>query len=208
MPRLTRSESQAITRQRLIESMTALVVERGYRGASLDEVCDRAGFSRGAFYAQFKSRDEVMLAGLEKHLNEEIQKIDGMLLEHTSLEDLPERVARYYAAGGDRVQWVMLQIEFQLYAARNEEFAKQFELSIRAFRERLANLIERSFAPGTKLQISWIEMASIFLSMSWGMNLQRASDARISTTAIAWGLSNLATKAIEQAQPSPRRPET
>jgi AcrR family transcriptional regulator len=205
MPRLTRSESQALTRQRLIEAMTALVVERGYRGASLDEICDRAGYSRGAFYSQFKSRDELMLACLEKHLDQEIRNIDQLVIENATLQEIPERIARYYAAGGDRVQWVVLQIEFQLYAARKEEFAKQFEQSIRAFRERVAKLVEHSFPPGTNLPISWIEMASVLLSISYGMNLQRASDTRLSTKAIAWGLSNLATQAIEQAQTAARR---
>ena len=204
MPRLTRAESQAQTRQRLIDAMTTLVIERGYRGASLDEICERAGYSRGAFYSQFKSRDELMLACLEKHLDEEVQNIEKLVVGNATLHEMPERLARYYASGGDRVQWVVLQIEFQLYAARKEEFAKQFEQAIHAFRERLAKLVEHSFPSGSKLPISWIELTSLLLSISYGMNLQRASDARLSTKAIAWGLSNLASLAIQQASPPPK----
>ena len=199
MARLTRAESQAQTRARLIDAMTALVSERGFRGAPLDEICERAGYSRGAFYSQFKSRDELMLACLERHLDDEIVKIDGFLSAADSLAALPQQLSSYYASSDDRIQWCLLQIEFQLYAARDEELAQQFEHLLRRFRERIAGQIERTFQGPGKLPLPALEIAAVFLAISYGVALQRAGDRRITDQAARWGISALASAVIDRS---------
>ena len=58
--RLTRRESRAATRAKLIESAGEVFAERGFYGASVEEITERAGFSRGAFYSNFASREELL----------------------------------------------------------------------------------------------------------------------------------------------------
>lgn len=60
--RLTRRESQELTRRRLIESATELFAARGVRGTSLIAVAERAGFSRGAVHGNFSDKDELATA--------------------------------------------------------------------------------------------------------------------------------------------------
>ncbi|WP_172636407.1 TetR/AcrR family transcriptional regulator [Aeromicrobium massiliense] len=59
-PPATRRRSQ--TRARLVEAAEELFVARGMHGTSIEQVCERAGFTRGAFYSNFASLDELLVA--------------------------------------------------------------------------------------------------------------------------------------------------
>ena len=66
--RLTREESRAVTREKLLASAYEVMAREGYEGASIDRIAEEAGFSKGAFYSNFESKDEIFLELLETHL--------------------------------------------------------------------------------------------------------------------------------------------
>lgn len=66
--RRTREEQRAETRQRLLEAATEVFAARGFEGASIDEISERAGFSRGAFYSNFSGKPELLVALCEQRL--------------------------------------------------------------------------------------------------------------------------------------------
>jgi len=55
------------TRAKLIEAATAVIGEKGYDRASLEEIATRAGMTRGAVYGNFKNKEELFLALIETH---------------------------------------------------------------------------------------------------------------------------------------------
>lgn len=59
--RLTREDSRARTRQRLLESAQKLIAKRGLSAASVEDIAGDAGYSRGAFYSNFNTKDELLL---------------------------------------------------------------------------------------------------------------------------------------------------
>ena len=59
--RLTRVERQALTRRALLDAAIELFIERGIEAASIDEVTAHAGYTRGAFYSNFASKDELIV---------------------------------------------------------------------------------------------------------------------------------------------------
>src|SRR6187549_3687736 len=59
--RLTRKEKQAETRQRLLEAAERVFLRRGLRGSSVEEIAAEAGFTRGAFYSNFRSKDQLFV---------------------------------------------------------------------------------------------------------------------------------------------------
>src|ERR1700679_3861070 len=67
MSRLSRKEKQAQTRSCLMRSAAKLFAQRGFRDASIDDVAEDAGFTKGAFYANFASKEELFLAMLDEH---------------------------------------------------------------------------------------------------------------------------------------------
>ena len=59
--RLTRAQRQAQTRQELLDAAARVFVRRGFQGSSVEEISAEAGYTRGAFYSNFKSKDEVLV---------------------------------------------------------------------------------------------------------------------------------------------------
>lgn len=79
-PRLTRSESQAVTRQKLIDAACELFRKEGYAATSIDRIADAAGFSKGAVYSNFENKEAIFLEVLEaqgqESLDDLLRKID------------------------------------------------------------------------------------------------------------------------------------
>lgn len=61
-PRLTREQSRARTRERLLASAAVVFTREGYAGASIDRIAEEAGYSKGAMYSNFASKDELFFA--------------------------------------------------------------------------------------------------------------------------------------------------
>ncbi len=60
--RLTRQESKEVTRKRLIEAAERLFIRKGFNNASVEEISEMAGYSRGAFYSNFDDKEQIFLA--------------------------------------------------------------------------------------------------------------------------------------------------
>ncbi len=72
----TRKERQARTRELLMDSAAAVASRRGIERASLDEVAERAGFTKGAVYANFANKDQLFLAMLDAHFDARLAELD------------------------------------------------------------------------------------------------------------------------------------
>src|ERR1700735_3321772 len=82
--RLTRQESRLETRTKLLESAAQLFAKGGYEGASVDLIAETAGYSKGAFYSNFESKEAIFLALLDAHKRQEIEA-----LAHLLAQDIP-----------------------------------------------------------------------------------------------------------------------
>jgi AcrR family transcriptional regulator len=67
--RLTRAESKALTRQRLLEAAGELVAAQGFAATSIEEIAEAAGYTIGAIYSNFGSKEALILALLEEHMS-------------------------------------------------------------------------------------------------------------------------------------------
>ena len=111
----TRKERQARTRELLMDSAAAVASRRGIERASLDEVAERAGFTKGAVYANFANKDQLFLAMLDAHFDARLAELDRIL----STEADPDEQAREAAEGLMRMlaaqpEWHRLFFEFAL----------------------------------------------------------------------------------------------
>lgn len=66
--RLTRAEQKAETRRRLLDAAAEVFLRRGFQGASVEEISDEAGFTRGAFYSNFESKEELFVELLQERV--------------------------------------------------------------------------------------------------------------------------------------------
>lgn len=90
-----RGESKSETREALLRAAAQEFVEKGLDGASLNGICARAGYTRGAFYVHFRDRDELLVAVVERELT---RFNDAIIATQDSSNDLATTVGRYLAA--------------------------------------------------------------------------------------------------------------
>lgn len=71
--------SRSTTRARLLATSAAVFAKKGIEGASVEELCAAAGFSRGAFYSNFATKTELALAMYEDHVGQLVTRLDDQL---------------------------------------------------------------------------------------------------------------------------------
>ena len=73
---LTRREKQQRTRGSLLKAAARLFCRHGLEGTSVDQIAQAAGYTKGAFYANFKSKEELFLVMLDERFSSELGRID------------------------------------------------------------------------------------------------------------------------------------
>jgi AcrR family transcriptional regulator len=142
--RLTRKEQQARTRAGLMHSAARVFSRRGLERASVDEIAEDAGFTKGAFYANFASKEEIFLAMLDERFVERLAEIERV----TEDDAEPQEQARRGGASFEAYlradpEWQRLFFEFAAYAARSERFRAELVQRYRVLQERVAEVYRR-----------------------------------------------------------------
>ena len=175
MTQPTRKERQAHTRARLMRSAASVAAERGLERASLAAVAEHAGYTKGAVYANFESKEDLFLAMLDARFAERLAELDRIL----STEDDPDTQAREAAAGfmaaiAAEPEWERLFFEFAVHAARHEEFRLELVARYRGMRRRIAELLERRAERlGIEPAIPAEQVATMTFAMANGIALER-----------------------------------
>jgi len=139
MARLTRKESQARTRSKLLEAAGKVFACRGMERATVDEVAGEAGYTKGAFYANFKSKEELFLAMLDERFGKRLEEIDRVLSSGASVEDQARQAGRDFSEFlATDPEWSRLFFEFAVQAMRDEEFRQELVTRHRTIRSRIA----------------------------------------------------------------------
>lgn len=142
--RKTREQSRLETRRRLIAAAHAAIVRGGIGAVSLRAVCEDAGYSQGAFYSNFASRDDLLLALMHDHLHEEVQTLQSIVrsVQGEGLETVLSTLAARLAVLARDAQWSLLAIELQLHAQRDQAFAAAYDAEKAGFHAAFALIVE------------------------------------------------------------------
>jgi AcrR family transcriptional regulator len=143
--RLTRKQRQAQTRERLMESAMRVFSEEGLDGASIDAIAAAAGYTKGAFYANFESKDELFLTILEDRIDRRTKEVERVWSED---DESPPEQARHSAADFARAiradpEAPRLFLEFCAHAIRDESFRVELVTRFARLRERLEEAYTR-----------------------------------------------------------------
>ncbi len=140
--RMTREESRARTRELVLDSASVIFRRDGFHQASIDEIAEEAGFSRGAVYSSFVNKEEFFLALHDREAQQRVQLIAERLLEDGTLKDAAVTAARtFYERHLADPGWSLLMAEFAVHAARNSDVAHRFREQDRGVREASTKLI-------------------------------------------------------------------
>jgi AcrR family transcriptional regulator len=140
----TPERRRQLTREALVASGRDVFAERGFHAASLEEIAEAAGFTRGAVYSNFDNKEELFFAVLDRHVELQLAAFDAFFEASggpvAAADEDVARVWRQLAAGSDP-QWVALSLEFRLYALRNPEVRDRFLDRYHAYRDRIVSYL-------------------------------------------------------------------
>ncbi|MDF8263661.1 TetR/AcrR family transcriptional regulator [Luteipulveratus flavus] len=144
----TVSHRRAVTRQRLVDAALGVFAEQGFGRTTVEQVCDRAGFTRGAFYSNFSSLDELFLAMWEQR---SADMVSGL---HTAFEErMPDQVGSVREAVEFALavipvdeDWYRVSAEFTAHALRTPGMRWVMAERERGIQRALLPVIERLLA--------------------------------------------------------------
>lgn len=175
--RLTREETQAQTRERIIAAARAVVARNGFAGASVRDIAEEAGYSQGALYSNFSGKEPIMLELLRQHMREEAEQL-RTIVEGSEGETSMERLGTWATTLNADVDWSMLALELQLLAHRSPTFAADYDQVHDAHAAELGRIVAEFYrSAGREPQLDPRELAAGYMALAHGLALQRRKDS-------------------------------
>jgi AcrR family transcriptional regulator len=179
--RLTRKEKQAETRSRLLDAAEQVFLRRGLQGSSVEEITAEAGFTRGAFYSNFKSKNELFVELLQDRVYRQYaaMAVDAQNQPGSPRERLRwgiERLKEPYEKEDGR--WLFrLWIECLTQATRDEEFRKLASTFWSGNRELLTAQTSEVFEEvGRRPPLPPEQIATAMIALDIGLVVQHVVD--------------------------------
>jgi len=135
-----RQERSEATRSRLIRAAEKIFARHGFEAAKLEEIASEAGYTRGAFYANFKSKEDLFLALLEGEISSRIETIEQLMKSVSDPAGKLKVLREFFLTISQDRRWSLLSLEFKLFAVRHP-----------AAKARLAAMNRRLVKPRTRI---------------------------------------------------------
>lgn len=178
--RWTRERRVEHTRNLLLDAAEKTFAERGLGGAALEDIADAAGYTRGAIYAHFGSKEELFLAAIERQRQRFLDGFADVVSSFRQLSDLnlDELSVRWRELmSGDAEQAAALGYEFTLYLVRHpearERVAAQREATVRWLADYISDGARRI---GGALTVPAETLARVILATNEGITLNSHVD--------------------------------
>ena len=152
--RMTREQSKANTRERLLDAARSVFASRGFRGASVEEIASEAGFSTGALYSNFDGKEDLFLVLMEREIAEHLREISDAVQARESVAERAAGGARRWMTMIEREpELLLLFTEFWAYGVRDAQVrelltrliadgVREFDLELQMPAEQLAVAID------------------------------------------------------------------
>src|ERR1017187_9882949 len=109
------------TRRKLLDAAERIFAKDGFEAARLEDIAAGAGYTRGAFYANFESKEDIFFALLEEWVQERIESGTAALRQHKNPLDKIAALRKHYAGIAKDRRLVLISLEFKLFALRHPE---------------------------------------------------------------------------------------
>jgi AcrR family transcriptional regulator len=198
--RLTRAERSEQTRAELVEAARRVFLERGFHGASLDDISLAAGFTTGAVYSRFGGKDALFLAVLDDHIERRLERYLDTVAAAPDFEAACRDLGRAAVEAGRREPgWTPLLMEFWMHAARRDDL----RAAVLERNERQLDVLAERLDPITASEgitplrpVREILRAVTALARGLGLERQLGNDAALEEiyTEYAWAMTQAFTE--------------
>lgn len=160
--RLTREQSRAQTRERLLASAAVVFTREGYGGASCDRIAEEAGYSKGALYSNFASKDELFLELVDHYAGAEAEALCRRLDEAEGADAVIDAVCAWAAGLQHEPDLRLLVLDLARRAKGDPELAERhsrlFDQQWEAVGTRLARIFPDGQSPVRPLVLGALVM--------------------------------------------------
>lgn len=167
----------AATRRKLLAAAERIFARDGFEAARLADIAALAGYTRGAFYAHFKSKEDIFFALLELWVGRRIAEVNAVLESHADPAARLRALREHYAQTATDRRLALLSLEFKLFAIRHPEAHARLRARQRPLRECAGNILRRlAKDAGAHLAISGVAAATGLSSLSNALLLEHLVD--------------------------------
>jgi AcrR family transcriptional regulator len=174
-PERIRRRPRSETRRDLLDAAGRVFARQGFHGASVEAVAEEAGFSRGALYSNFKSKEDLFLALWEERIERRRRELrEVMQRAGDPAAGLAPASANIMQTLDRERDWFLLYFEFVLHAARDPEFAGRFErVREQGLAELAAGIAAGLEQAGLDSSLDPADLALALKALSYGLALER-----------------------------------
>ena len=197
-PRLTRAERREQTRDDLIAAADRRFVQGGFHATSLDQIAADAGYTKGAVYSNFASKEDLFFAVYERRA----AVAEAQMAELFAADPAAglERIASDTSARREREDgWLAVFFEFWAHVIRHPELRGRFAAIHRRLQLPVAGALERVAAErGAELPDAALPLAVASGAMQIGLALERLTQPEVVDEALGVRMAHLLLEELER----------
>jgi AcrR family transcriptional regulator len=165
------------TRRKLLLAAEKVFARDGFEAARLEDIAGLAGYTRGAFYANFQSKEEIFFALLERWVGQRILEVKALIAQQESPANLLRALREHYLQITQDRRLSLLTLEFKLFAIRHPEAHARLRARQRRLRATGGDLLRRiARVTGHTLPVSCTAAATGFSALSSALSLEHFVD--------------------------------
>jgi AcrR family transcriptional regulator len=165
---------RAQTSRKLVDAAIQVVSEHGFHAASVDAIAERAGFSIGALYSNFRSKDDLLFAVFDEH----VKWFERRVAELTAAEDVARAAGDWLASLARTPDQFLVFIEFWAYAVRKPDVRRQFAKRMTEMRAAVAEAISERLGQDGAAAVDADLVALVALAAARGLALEKLANPR------------------------------
>jgi AcrR family transcriptional regulator len=175
--RTRQAERTQATRRKLLDAAKRIFAKDGFEAARLEDIAAGAGYTRGAFYANFKSKEDIFFALFEEWVRERIDSFADAVRRHSDPADKLMAMRTHYAELAKDRRLVLISMEFKQFALRHPEAHARLRNRHRRIRASFGKLFsEIMSALGRNLPVAYPAASACLGALSQGLLLEHLLD--------------------------------
>jgi AcrR family transcriptional regulator len=176
---MRQAERTRATRRKLLDAAKRIFAKDGFEAARLEDIAAGAGYTRGAFYANFKSKEDIFFALFEEWVRERIESLTIALRRNSDPSEKLAALRTHYAELAKDRRLVLISMEFKLFALRHPEAHARLRSSHRRIRATFGELFsEVKSALGKSLPVAYPAASACLGAVSQGLLLEHLLDPK------------------------------
>src|SRR5699024_7594853 len=123
-----------------------MFAKQGFYSTSVDEIAEEAGYSKGAIYSNFGSKDDLFLSVFKENQKEDLQNLEAVAEEYNSLDEFINMIENNHQyERKENEDWSILKLEFLLYAMRDDSVSKKLAPILEESRSQMTNILKKFY---------------------------------------------------------------